>query len=36
LSNKINALNERIKDLNQQIQGGGGSGAKQGSGFFKR
>ncbi|MCP4898936.1 MAG: PilT/PilU family type 4a pilus ATPase [bacterium] len=35
---KINALNERIKELNQQIQGGsdGGGGGKQSSGFFKR
>ena len=29
---KINALNERIKDLNQQLANGGGKG----SGFFKR
>ena len=32
---KINALNERIRELNQQIQGGGGGG-KGSSGFFKR
>jgi len=31
---KINALNERIRELNQQIGEGGGS--KGSSGFFKR
>ena len=29
---KINLLNERIRDLNQKVQNGG----KAGSGFFKR
>ncbi len=34
---KIAALNERIRDLNQRLQGGGGGGgAKDKSGFFKR
>jgi twitching motility protein PilT len=34
---KINALNERIRDLNQRLQGGGGGGGdKGGGGFFKR
>jgi chromosome segregation ATPase len=32
----INALNERIRDLNQQLQGGAAGGGKGSSGFFKR
>jgi twitching motility protein PilT len=37
-SQKINALNERIRDLNQRLQngGGGGGGGKPQTGFFKR
>ncbi len=32
----INTLNERIRDLNQQLQGGAAAGGKGSSGFFKR